>query len=151
MLDRQTEALYYPRPLLQPDQIESVLCVAPHPDDEVFGCGGLLTQLAARACRVDTVILSRGEQSGAAAPLAMAQAREQESRSAAQVLGLKPPRFHDFGDRELVYAGALDNNNNESAADKNYVQAAIDAALKGESPETKETRARGCGIAYKSR
>jgi len=54
-------------------------------------------------------------------------------------------------DRELVYAGALDNNNNESAADKNYVQAAIDAALKGESPETKETRARGCGIAYKSR
>ena len=54
-------------------------------------------------------------------------------------------------DRELVYAGALDNNNNEASANKNYVQAAIDAALKGETPETKETRARGCGIAYKSK
>jgi len=45
----------------------------------------------------------------------------------------------------------LDNSNNEAAANKNYVQAAIDAALKGETPETKETRARGCGIAYKSK
>lgn len=51
--------------------------------------------------------------------------------------------------RELVYAGALDNNNNEEKADKHYVQAAVDAALKGETPETRETRARGCGIAYK--
>ena len=45
----------------------------------------------------------------------------------------------------------IDNNNNEASANKNYVQAAIDAALKGETPETKETRARGCGIAYKSK
>lgn len=51
--------------------------------------------------------------------------------------------------RELVYAGAMDNNNNEEKADKSYLQAAVDAALKGETPETRETRARGCGIAYK--
>ena len=52
-------------------------------------------------------------------------------------------------DRELVYAGALDNDNNEAKANKNYVQEAVDAALKGGSPETTLTRARGCGIAYK--
>jgi len=52
-------------------------------------------------------------------------------------------------DRELVYAGALDNDNNEAKANKNYVQEAVDAALKGGTPETTLTRARGCGIAYK--
>ena len=52
-------------------------------------------------------------------------------------------------DRELVYAGALDNDNNEAKPNKNYVQEAVDAALKGGSPETTLTRARGCGIAYK--
>ncbi|MFM7127777.1 MAG: redoxin family protein [Isosphaeraceae bacterium] len=51
--------------------------------------------------------------------------------------------------RELVYAGAMDDNNNEAKAGKNYLQVAVDAALAGETPETKETRARGCGIAYK--
>lgn len=51
--------------------------------------------------------------------------------------------------RELVYAGAMDDNNNEAKASKSYLQVAVDAALAGETPETKETRARGCGIAYK--
>jgi thiol-disulfide isomerase/thioredoxin len=52
-------------------------------------------------------------------------------------------------DRELVYAGALDNDSNEAKASVNFVQAAVDAALKGGTPETTITRARGCGIAYK--
>jgi thiol-disulfide isomerase/thioredoxin len=52
-------------------------------------------------------------------------------------------------DRELVYAGAMDNDNNEAKANKSYLQAAVDAALKGETPETTITRARGCGISYK--
>jgi thiol-disulfide isomerase/thioredoxin len=52
-------------------------------------------------------------------------------------------------DRELVYAGAMDDDNNEAKASKNYLQAAVDAALKGGTPETTITRARGCGIAYK--
>lgn len=53
-------------------------------------------------------------------------------------------------DRELVYSGALDDDNNEAKASVNYVQAAVDAALKGGTPEKTYTRARGCGIAYKS-
>jgi len=107
MLDRQTEALYYPQALLQLDAIESVLCVAPHPDDEVLACGGLLTQLAGRRCRINTLILSRGERAGAAPAMELAQVRQQESLSAARVLGLPAPRFHDFADRELVYAQPL--------------------------------------------
>ncbi len=107
MLDRQTEALYYPRPLLQLDAIESVLCLAPHPDDEVFGCGGLLTQLAGGRCRIDTLILSRGESGGAGSAQQTAAIREQESIRAAQVLGLPTPRFQDFVDRELSYGEPL--------------------------------------------
>ena len=107
MLDRQTEALYYPRPLLQLDAIQSVLCVAPHPDDEVFGCGGLLTQLASRDCAIVTLILSRGERARTVPTPEMALDRERESRSAAQVLGLPGPRFGGFSDREMTYAEPL--------------------------------------------
>lgn len=74
--------------------------VAPHYDDEVLGCGGLITQLAAAGTRVDVIFLSDG--SGApgdasdpaagefAFPSAAdyARCRRAESAHAARVLGI---------------------------------------------------------------
>jgi len=52
-------------------------------------------------------------------------------------------------DKTIRYTGALDDNQNESKATKQYLRDAVDAVLKGDSPEVKETRAVGCGIRYK--
>jgi len=52
-------------------------------------------------------------------------------------------------DKTIRYTGAMDDNQNEAKAKKTYLRDAVDAVLKGESPEVKETRAVGCGIRYK--
>jgi len=52
-------------------------------------------------------------------------------------------------DKTIRYTGAMDDNQNEARVSKQYLRDAVDAVLKGESPEVKETRAVGCGIRYK--
>jgi peroxiredoxin len=51
---------------------------------------------------------------------------------------------------KLVYIGAIDNNaESASAADVKYVENAVKALLKGESPNPAETKAIGCSIKWK--
>jgi peroxiredoxin len=52
-------------------------------------------------------------------------------------------------DKTIRFTGAMDDNQNEAKVTKQYLRDAVDAVLKGESPEVKETRAVGCGIRYK--
>lgn len=52
--------------------------------------------------------------------------------------------------RTVQYLGAMDDSpNSESGVKKTFLKDAINAVLKGESVEVKETAARGCGISYK--
>lgn len=59
------------------------------------------------------------------------------------------PEFYVFNrDRKLVYMGAMDDHTDSSKVQKHFVEAAITAALKGETPVVKETIARGCRVRY---
>lgn len=52
-------------------------------------------------------------------------------------------------DRKVVYMGAMDDSPlSEGEVQNAYLQAAIDATLAGETPETAETKQKGCGIKY---
>lgn len=49
----------------------------------------------------------------------------------------------------LAYTGAIDNNSRDaSAADKKYVEDAINSLLKGENPPASKTKAIGCTIKW---
>lgn len=68
---------------------QRVLVLAPHPDDEVFGCGGALADLLERGARADIVLVTDGaagarseEERGRIASL-----RVDESRRALEALG----------------------------------------------------------------
>ena len=62
------------------------------------------------------------------------------------------PEFYVFNkDRELVYHGAMDENNNAAKAGTNFLAEAVQATLEGGEVKTAETRARGCGVQYESR
>jgi peroxiredoxin len=51
--------------------------------------------------------------------------------------------------RKIAYMGAMDDNPpKEEAVKTKYLRNAVDAVLKGESPEISETRPVGCGIGY---
>ena len=69
-----------------------VVIVAPHPDDEVLACGGLLQQLAARALPVLIVAVTDGEASHPGSttwtPARLQAVRPHETRAALALLGL---------------------------------------------------------------
>lgn len=57
---------------------------------------------------------------------------------------------NDNGTFKVAYIGAIDNNTKDAgAADKKYVEEAVNALLKGEEPETTKTKAIGCTIKWK--
>jgi LmbE family N-acetylglucosaminyl deacetylase len=81
-----------------------VLVVAPHPDDEVLGCGGSVAKLTASGARVHVAYLTSGEQgSGTVPPAELGPAREREARAAVSLLGVDPGdvTFARFGDGQL--------------------------------------------------
>jgi LmbE family N-acetylglucosaminyl deacetylase/glycosyltransferase involved in cell wall biosynthesis len=86
----------------------SVLVLAPHPDDEVFGPGGLLALFALNGTPVATAVLTDGA-FGLQGETRQAhiQLREAESCRAAEVLGIARPDFWRIPDRELVYGETL--------------------------------------------
>ena len=79
-------------PLLDPSSLPSrVLCLAPHPDDEVIACGGALAFHAARGDRVRVVVVTDG--SGPGGDEALAAQRVKECRAGLQELGVGEVSF----------------------------------------------------------
>lgn len=52
-------------------------------------------------------------------------------------------------ERKVIYMGAMDDATDANKVKNDYVAQAIEAALKGKQPETKETIAIGCNVRYK--
>ena len=61
----------------------NILAIGPHPDDVEFGCAPILIKEVRQGNHVRMLILSRGEAGSAGTP----ELREQESRSAARLIG----------------------------------------------------------------
>ena len=78
-----------------------LLLIVPHPDDEVFGCGGLFAKMAAHGKRVATLTLTRG---GAGRNLGLCNqaelpaVRERELRASLHELGVEETHIWDFPD-----------------------------------------------------
>jgi LmbE family N-acetylglucosaminyl deacetylase len=81
-------------------ECQCAIAFAPHPDDETFGCGGLLAALHANDIRTQAVIVTSGDfgehgNSGA-------DNRENETRSATEILGISDVIFWREPDRGVV-------------------------------------------------
>jgi LmbE family N-acetylglucosaminyl deacetylase len=90
----------------------SVLVLAPHFDDEVLGCGGLLAQLTAAGALVRVLFLTDGGggREAVADRETYRQRRRQEALAAAAVLGVAGCDYLDLPD------GALDQHLDQAAA-----------------------------------
>ena len=74
---------------------ERLLVLAPHPDDEVIGCGGLIALHLDEHRAVEVVVISDGAEAGNAAE------REEESRNGLAILGAATVKFLGHRDRQL--------------------------------------------------
>lgn len=71
----------------------NVLVVAPHPDDEVLGCGGTMVRHVAEGDTVDVVIVTRGDDSYDQTWIDLSRT---EAKEAHAVLGVTTTTFLDF-------------------------------------------------------
>lgn len=82
------------------------LILAPHPDDETLGCGGLIAAASAAGHPPFVLILTDGTGShprSRSYPFARLKAvREQEARNAVAILGLPPGRIGFMGLRDTA-------------------------------------------------
>ena len=89
---------------------QSVLVIAPHPDDEAIGCGGTICLHRRSGDSVRAVFLTSGERGIAGVPSQTAQAtREAEAQEAGKVLGLDGMvffRLPDLAVAERIESGA---------------------------------------------
>ena len=78
---------------------ERLLVLAPHPDDEVIGCGGLVALHARDKRAVHVVIVTDGAQAGDA------KGRQEESRRGLASVGVSSVDFLEYPDRGPTFAG----------------------------------------------
>jgi len=81
------------------DQIKRVLIIAPHPDDEVLGCGGTISKLSSKGAEVVVLVASRGKK-GLYSEERITNVRNQ-AMAAHGLLGVKETIFLDFPAPEL--------------------------------------------------
>jgi len=86
----------------------SALVLAPHPDDEVFGCGGAIMRHVEHDTPVRVIIVTDGVYNADQAEQSnYLDQRRHESISAAAILGYGTPVFWSYHDRDLRYGEKL--------------------------------------------
>ena len=74
--------------------MRNILVVAPHPDDEMFGCGGTIARHRATGDHVEVVIVTRGI--AELWPDEVIEQTRREARAANEFLAVKRVHFLDF-------------------------------------------------------
>ena len=102
-----------------PTRSESIVIFAPHPDDEVIGCAGIIMQALARGARVKVVDITSGDGFDAAAAglthkkvdevgpddfFALSRLRQTQSRNALEILGGKADDLIVLGSQMVIWA-----------------------------------------------
>lgn len=88
---------------------EKLLVLAPHPDDEVIGCGGLIALHRQQNREVLTVVVTDGSAAATGTEAGYATRREAESNAGLELLRANPAVFLRFPDRRLsAHRGALE-------------------------------------------
>jgi len=118
---RGKSELFLPR-LIERPEANRVLVLAPHPDDDVVGCGGTLRKHVQAEDDVMVAYLTDGSRGSTdlRESLHLVSRRKDEAQKAAAVLGIKKLKFLGFQDTKLQY---LDYNPDHVAATRVAVSA----------------------------
>ena len=102
-----SERLFIPAKASDLKDVYRVGVLAPHPDDEILGCGGTLTILHSLGRFISVAVVTDGQAHGDQKESSAGLTRRDESMKAAQCLGINPPTFWGFEDRTLFEIDGL--------------------------------------------
>jgi LmbE family N-acetylglucosaminyl deacetylase len=84
--------------------MESILVFAPHPDDDIIGCGGSIAKHIQQGNQISIIYMTSGEAGSLEyKPKELLQIREEEARNAAALLGVTDLIFFRNPDGYLEY------------------------------------------------
>lgn len=88
---------------------DRVLVLAPHPDDDILGCGGLLSMLAGSGAKIKVIYFSDGSRGTANNKVDknLVFEREEEAREAGKIIGIGEEKFLRLPDRRIKVNVAL--------------------------------------------
>lgn len=86
---------------------ERILVFAPHPDDEIIGCGGYLAARQAEKSAVRVIIISDGTLGLLPAQQLQPLLRQQESRDGLSILQIKDIQFWGYEDGSIPLSGEI--------------------------------------------
>lgn len=95
------ESFFTPYASVKTFDVRNAAVLAPHCDDEVFGCGGTLAALAEQGVRIHVAVASGPDDMDERIE------RRDESIRASRILGYPPPRFFGFRDGLLLESTSL--------------------------------------------
>ena len=103
---------------LDTSEYGKVLIISPHPDDEVFGCGGLMQSLVQDGKQVEVIIMSRGEaihrRCCPGDELSVITVRTALTNAANDVLGIAPEHIHRLDFPDGFFSSSIGNEALES-------------------------------------
>lgn len=86
---------------------ERILVFAPHPDDEIIGCGGYLALKRAEKAAVRVIVVSDGAQGFLPMQRRPLMRRQEESRNGLAELQIENVRFWDYPDGSIPLNGEI--------------------------------------------
>ncbi len=116
-----------------------LLLIVPHPDDEVFGAGGIFSKMAAHGKTVATLTLTRGgagRSLGLCKQEALPELREKELRAALEVLQVQHVHIWDYPDYLPDNTRGMEHRDGLQAVDFNEVMGRICALIENLKPKT---------------
>ncbi len=87
---------------------KKVLIIVAHPDDETFGCGGLIKKLSLNKNNINVISFTNGVGSRLNQKSLQIEERKKSSKNASKILGFKWLAQYDYSDNELDKASLLE-------------------------------------------
>ncbi len=81
---------------------KNILVLSPHPDDDIFGCGGMLHKQHQGGSVITSVYMTDGRKGGEGNPEELVWTRREEAKRAAAIIGINETIFLDNRDGELI-------------------------------------------------
>ncbi len=87
---------------------KKVLIIVAHPDDETFGCGGLIKKLSSNKNNINVISFTNGVGSRLNQKSLQIEERKKSSKNASKILGFKWLAQYDYSDNELDKVSLLE-------------------------------------------